>query len=144
MGLFGSSKVEQAMASEIESLSKKNALLQTMFDAWITSLKAEYEKENEPDDRRQRMSWINSHPRDVIEADREMRAQLKSASSRRQRAEIYAACVPELVHLILETGYWVPDLTEDEQQKYIKIMAKLRMYFFMNDPNDIRIGDPPT
>lgn len=143
MGLFGNSKVEQAMASEIESLSKKNALLQTMFDAWIASLKAEYEKENEPDDGHPRMSWSNSHPRDVIALGREMRAQLKGASSRKQRVEIYAACIPDLVRLILETGYWVPDLPEDEQQKYIKIMAKLRMYFFMNDPGDIRIGDPP-
>lgn len=148
MGLFGKSKEELALEQEVERLTRENRLLLLLFDSWITSLKKDYERNLGSSGGDQYMSWTRD-PRQVILDDKALRAQLKKAKTRDQKLEAYATGIPNIVSLILETAYCVPDLPEKDQDDYEEAMARVRMYFFSvrgmgKDPNDIRIGDPPS
>ena len=148
MVLFGKSKEELALEQEVDRLTRQNRLLLLLFDAWITSLKKDYESSLTSSDSGRHMSWTRD-PHRVILEDRDLRAKLEKAKTRGQMLEAYATSIPNIVSLILETAYCVPDLPEKDQDDYEEAMARVRMYFFSvrgmgKDPNDIRIGDPPS
>ena len=153
MGLFGTSKSDleqeiERLKAKNKSLRKQNSLLLMLFDSWVTKIKLDYDKPKKSDGYTPCMRW-GPDPEAVFDIDAKLQSNLNNAKTREQKIRVYAEGIPELVEMILQTSYWVPDLSEEDQKRYQGIMEKVRMYYFAYPDgakfrDEIIIGDPPN